>query len=350
MNRHPKEFIENWVDDLADAFRSAERRYERALDRGAPRERALRSALATFLPKKYGIGSGHIVNSAPSWSRQSDVIIYNALEAPVFSVDDGFQGVVLPAESVYGTIEVKSSLDEETFSDAAQKIAGFKRLCNEVQSPRLSDRFGAVFAYRMAAGKLEDQEACVQKCIEIAQTYPEGERVDDLFVLGVGEADLSQSIYVSLVPQGSPTGPLGYYSLPRGRRNMKVFLMHLDSRLLRVRTGAPADLLGYLFDWTTELGPSDGGPDPRRLRGFGELPILDVVRKNIIPKVENGRCHMCGGQKFSTYDDVYCLVATKDYRFGRLGEPQVPVVVLECLDCHTLTLVSSNAHDVTAAG
>jgi len=347
MDRHPKEFIESWVDDLTCAFLQAERKFERSLDRGAPRERALRSVLSAFLPEKYGLTAGHVVSSAPAWSRQSDVIIYDRLESPIFSVDADFQGTVLPAEAVYGIIEVKSSLDPKSFRDAVDKIAEFKRLCAGVNSPKLTKRFGAVFAYRMASS-VKDPDACMKGFVEIARDVNESERVDDLFILGLENTDISQSFYMPLIPKGGPKGPLDYFILPRGRGNLKVFLLNLDSRLRRVRTGQPTSLLGDLFDKETELGASSG-PDPRRLRAHGELPVREVAESEIVPKIKHGRCHMCGSQEFSIYNDAYCLVATKDYWFGRLGGPQIPVVVLECCDCHSLALVSGNAHDITTA-
>lgn len=349
MDRHPKEFVDGWAEDLAALFHQADRRYQRALDRGTPRERAVREVLQSFLPKKFGIASGHVVSSAPSWSRQSDVIIYNALEAPVFSADDDFQGSVLPVETVFGIIEVKSTLDLKTFNDAATKIAHFKRLCCNVPHPSLRDRFGAVFAFRSGTSTPEEFTAILADCVTAANAYPESERVDDIFVLGLAD-DLSDGAYVARVPHDSPTGPLNYSTTRLGLRNIRIFLLHLESRLRRIRTGAPPDMLSYFFDPTTEL-THQSGPDPRAQRLTGAEPLTpDVIQERIIPKIQPAQCPMCKGKQFSSYNDVYSLVATKDYHFGRLGGPYVPVAVLECLGCRWLGLFPTNAYDITTAG
>lgn len=347
MDRHPKEFIDNWVQDLAFAFLQAEVKYERPLDRGTPREVAIRNALSAFLPRRYGVTHGHVVSAAPAWSRQSDVIIFNALEAPVFCQDDGFQGTVLPAESVFGVLEVKSSLSDKEFSDAADKIADFKKVSNDVKHPRLGERFGGVFAFRLDPKEAKPAADQLQRLVEIARAYPDDQRVDEIFVLGMSTTALDfEGHLASLIPQGGPKGAVNYYRAPPSRKNLKIFLLSLYSRLRRIRTGPPVDILPYLFERGVET-KGETGPDPRRLRLHGEAPVRDAV--NIALKDLKGACPMCKGTSFGVYEDLYRLVATKDDYFGKLGGPQIPVAVLECEKCFHLSLHSTNGLGVTTS-
>lgn len=348
MNKNPKEFIENWIDYLVYSFKQSERDYQRPLDRGAPRENALKEKLRSFLPHKYGITSGHVVSSKPAWSKQSDLIIYNALESPVFITDNGFQGSVLPAESVYGIIEVKSSLDSTTARDAINKTAEFKRLCQNVSSPLLKDRFGAIFSYRFAVNTKEEQEALIDECIEFAKSFPEEERFDELIVLGIEEEDISESVYLTRIPFGSPTGPLQYYTRKHNRKNnLKLFLLKLDLHFRKIRTGAPLDMLSYLFD-ESETTTEDNSDLKAKFQYLnGEQSVSNIVQSKITPEISLAKCPMCSKNKFSYYDDIYCLVATKDFYFGHLGSPKIPVVVIQCFFCKWLSFFPSNGYDIT---
>jgi hypothetical protein len=271
MTGHPKQFIRNWKHDLREAFNRAERYYELALDRGAPREVALRDQLERFLPKRYGVTTGHVVSAKPEWSRQADVIIYDAIKCPTFFTGTGIQGTVVPVEAVFGIIEVKSTLDEAQFGDAVEKIAAFKRLCHdETGSVPFTDRFGGIFVYRMP-GKCADpaiRDRLLQSCLELALAVPESERQDLAIVLetpNTGGVPIPES-YIALRIPSADAGqqPTDFASLPRtmnwwnqGENSVATYLLHLVSLLQNIRTYTP-DLFPYLFE---EGVDATAGPD-----------------------------------------------------------------------------------------
>ena len=74
---------------------------------GACREEILRNYKRQFLPEKFKVGRWFIIDSDGNQSRQQDFIIYDAFNSPKAQNMDTIQ--VLPIESVFCTIEVKST-------------------------------------------------------------------------------------------------------------------------------------------------------------------------------------------------------------------------------------------------
>jgi hypothetical protein len=91
------------------------------LEKGLGNEQALRDLLAWFLPRRFGIGKGKIVNSQGEMSRQLDIIIYDALQCPTLFIDEN-ENQIVPIEGVYGVIEVKTTLTASTLKDAFDNL------------------------------------------------------------------------------------------------------------------------------------------------------------------------------------------------------------------------------------
>lgn len=119
--------------------------------RGASREEILKKYLSELIPKRYEIGSGIITDIEGSQSKQQDLFLYDAFNSPIFLKRES--SVVIPIESVYATIEVKSSLSKETLKQSIDNIRSVKRL----KQTQLINRnlvpgyhnfvFGSIFAY-----------------------------------------------------------------------------------------------------------------------------------------------------------------------------------------------------------
>ncbi len=83
--------------------------------------------LESFLPKRFSIGSGIIVTSSGQVSSQTDIVIYDNFHNAPIKMHHGFS--VFPIESVYATIEVKSTLDDDKFKKTLEdnaKLRSFK--------------------------------------------------------------------------------------------------------------------------------------------------------------------------------------------------------------------------------
>lgn len=93
---------------------------------GAGTEHGWYGYLTGFLPKRYGVASGKVVDCKQQQSEQVDLIVYDAFYSPLlFTVGDA---TFVPAESVYAVFEVKQTLDKKHLDAAAQKAKSVRRL------------------------------------------------------------------------------------------------------------------------------------------------------------------------------------------------------------------------------
>jgi len=75
----------------------------------------------SFLPSKFAVDKGFVFDSEGSVSEQIDIIIYDALYAPlIFGTDAGEKFVT--AESVYAIFESKSEINQKTLAYANEKV------------------------------------------------------------------------------------------------------------------------------------------------------------------------------------------------------------------------------------
>lgn len=64
-----------------------------------------------FLPHCYGVGSGLVFSADGDDSRQVDIVIYDVVYSIILRTDE--ERFLFPCESVFGSIEIKSSLDSK---------------------------------------------------------------------------------------------------------------------------------------------------------------------------------------------------------------------------------------------
>ena len=96
--------------------------------KGALREFLLRDIIRPFLPNRYGLCNGECFDSFDGISKQLDIIVYDDLFSYAVPMGDYF---MMPFESAYGEIEVKSMLNKDTFFQSIENISSFKSLQKE---------------------------------------------------------------------------------------------------------------------------------------------------------------------------------------------------------------------------
>lgn len=94
--------------------------------KGSAREELLKKYLRELLPKKYAITGGIICDSSGNQSRQQDFIIYDSFTNASFYQFES--NSILPIESVYATIEIKSSLNTTTLKECIENVNSVKKL------------------------------------------------------------------------------------------------------------------------------------------------------------------------------------------------------------------------------
>src|SRR5205823_4860490 len=95
-------------------------------DRGEFREDIIQKFLRPFLPTCYGLAGGEVFSSDGEQSAQVDIVIYDEFFSPVLFRDQ--RRLLFPAESIYGSIEVKSHFTGADVERSFENISSIKRL------------------------------------------------------------------------------------------------------------------------------------------------------------------------------------------------------------------------------
>lgn len=93
---------------------------------GAVKENIFISTLRSYLPNRYAVNSGIIIDSQGKTSDQIDIIIYDSQFTPNLLTQDGHR--YIPAESIYAIFEVKSTVNSETLTYAMKKAMSVRSL------------------------------------------------------------------------------------------------------------------------------------------------------------------------------------------------------------------------------
>jgi hypothetical protein len=89
-------------------------------------ELSWKEMLDEFLPSRYSVSKGFVVDSNNRCSKQIDIIIYDRNFSPLLWNWGGH--LYIPAESVYAVFEVKQEHDAPNFAAAAEKAASVRDL------------------------------------------------------------------------------------------------------------------------------------------------------------------------------------------------------------------------------
>ena len=95
-------------------------------DRGTVRERIVANFLRPFLPACYGLGGGEVFSADGAQSAQIDIVIYDAIFSTILFRNEDKS--LFPAESVFGSIEVKSNLNGNELRTSIENVVSLKRL------------------------------------------------------------------------------------------------------------------------------------------------------------------------------------------------------------------------------
>lgn len=119
-----EQLADRYADELSAQFRTLNLFVRHAGEVGRAHEVFLRGVLGRFLPEKLRCGSGFIA-SADHVTRQQDIIVFDGHALPVLlQIGDC---VVVDAEAVAASIEVKTAIDSEmALRDSLEKLSELK--------------------------------------------------------------------------------------------------------------------------------------------------------------------------------------------------------------------------------
>ena len=110
---------------------------------GDARETEVRRQLETLLPSKMTVATGCVIDSFGSTSAQTDVVIHERDNCPVFSINSSAGATYIPCESVAVVGEIKSDLGTKELNDAVAKIRSVKRLQRAMRDATCFRHFGS---------------------------------------------------------------------------------------------------------------------------------------------------------------------------------------------------------------
>jgi Domain of unknown function (DUF6602) len=125
--------LQSAMDELSSALSNAvgaSSVIDHRLLKGEFRERRVIAGLRPFIPRRYEMTSGVVVNAEGNFSRQQDIILSDSVTVPPI-LAAGELGVHL-VETVRGVIEVKSVATAQSMRDAVANIASVKKLMPDV--------------------------------------------------------------------------------------------------------------------------------------------------------------------------------------------------------------------------
>ncbi len=95
---------------------------------GVSREHPARVQLAKLLPEFVSIGSGIVIDSYNTKSKQQDIVVFERDFCPIYSINDAPEATYYPVEGVAAVGEVKSTMSKASLFDALDKIKSVKLL------------------------------------------------------------------------------------------------------------------------------------------------------------------------------------------------------------------------------
>lgn len=94
--------------------------------KGDASERVWLNLLQTYLPQRYQVESGHVVDSQGSFSDQIDVLVFDRQYSPF--IFDYEETKIIPAESVYAAFEAKQTINAGLVQYAREKVESVRSL------------------------------------------------------------------------------------------------------------------------------------------------------------------------------------------------------------------------------
>ncbi|MER9831353.1 hypothetical protein NKJ51_23805 [Mesorhizobium sp. M0134] len=172
--------------------------------KGTERELSVSSFLKELLPSMYEVVKGEAIDLLGDKTPQMDIMIYD--RSKNFPFYNGQDYVVLPAEALLCSMEIKSRLNKtevEKCAHAAQKVKeirpGKKKIVGEVGTKTGAFRYyHGIFAYDT---DITDKKWAEKELLRL--THAGGEHIDFLYVLGRGLINIGSKTYI---PEDEKTG------------------------------------------------------------------------------------------------------------------------------------------------
>jgi len=223
--------------DLAMRLQSSRDILDHGPATGTATEEGWRRMLEDYLPQRYRVSKGFVIDAAGGLSNEIDIVIHDRQYSP-FLLNLN-QALYIPAESVYAVFEVKQDLSARNVDDAIAKAASVRRLKRtSVDIIHAGGKHEARSPFPILAGLL-----CLDSTwtpplgdplIERLEASPEEGRLDLLCALGHGAAEVTY-----------PATRQAHLDLSTADSALIFFFLRLLERLQSLGTVPAMDLREY---------------------------------------------------------------------------------------------------------
>jgi len=159
-------------------------------ERGGEIEAKVREFLNQHMPQRFRATAGIVIDIDSQTSNHEDVIVYDALSAPLYRYQEKNQ--IVAADAVAAIIEVKSLLNKKELENAYAKIAEVKSLKKRPESAMdqktTESDLSSVSTLGVVLGFTTDTklETLAQHCVDLNENYDSDERPDLIVILDEG--------------------------------------------------------------------------------------------------------------------------------------------------------------------
>lgn len=137
-------FLNNLAQELIQNFVHAGAATTPSLVGGA-RETEVRQKLEMLLPQMVSVASGCVIDSYGATSSQTDIVIYERDNCPVFSINNAPEATYIPCEGVVAVGEIKSTLATSELQDSVAKIRNVKSLDRRINNATCYRQYGSSY-------------------------------------------------------------------------------------------------------------------------------------------------------------------------------------------------------------
>jgi uncharacterized protein DUF6602 len=264
----PRALIQAAARQLREEFAAIQATNPHSGESGAEAETILKKFLKDRVPRRFDVESGVVIGTAGVVSRQTDLIVYDALNSPVYR--NGPRLYIIPRDNVAAVVEVKSKLSKEELRDAAVKIASVKQMrpspISDIDQPVtfstmiMANTLGCVFAY----DSYTSLDALADNLREINEQHDSREWIDLVTVMGKGtlayavQLPLSETFpawFGGPTEESFPVPPFYVHLVKHDDSDLALnhFFLKLMSHLAFFRKRTTLDFQGVLGSEQTQI-------------------------------------------------------------------------------------------------
>jgi|SRR5205809_1544147 len=205
--------------------------------KGTASELDWKGMLTRYLPLRYQVNKAFVIDSVGNRSHQIDIVIHDRQYSPLLFEHAG--AIYVPAESVYGIIEVKQRIGKQELAYASAKTRSVRQLQRtSVTIPHAGGRYHPKAPFEIFSGVVALDAGWKTRVAERLRhalaTFPPGERLDIGCIMHHG------GFHATYSKRGKCR-----LEISRSEVSLGYFLLRLLSQLQRLGTVPALDLDAY---------------------------------------------------------------------------------------------------------